>query len=92
MEKVPLRTLGALAGPARTAVLLVDVQRVFAGLPLSPPVAGVLGNLRRFLDEARALGVPVVVVGEFWRLGPDKGYDPPAAVEIDADFVPVPVS
>ncbi len=62
MEKVPLRSLGALAGPERTAVLLVDVQRVFAGLPLSPPVAGVLGNLRRFLDEARALGVPVVVV------------------------------
>ena len=62
MEKVPLRTLGAMAGPVRSAVLLVDVQRVFAGLPLSPPVAGVLGNLRRFLDEARALGVPVVVV------------------------------
>ena len=62
MEKVPLRSLGALAGPARTAVLLVDVQRIFTALPLSPPVAGVLGNLCRFLDEARAIGVPVVVV------------------------------
>jgi len=62
VEKVLLRTLGARAGPERTAVVLVDVQRVFTGLPLSPPVAGVLGNLRRFLDGARALGVPVVVV------------------------------
>ena len=62
MEKVPLRSLGALAGPERTAVLLVDVQRVFTGLPLHPAVDGVLGNLRRFLDGARALGVPVVVV------------------------------
>lgn len=62
MEKVTLRSLGPLAGPERTAVLLVDVQRVFTGLPLSPPVAGVLGNLRRFLDGARALDVPIVVV------------------------------
>ena len=62
MEKVPLRSLGALAGPERAAVLVVDVQRVFTGLPLFPPVAGVLGTLRRFLDGARALGVPVVVV------------------------------
>ena len=62
MEKISLRSLGPLAGPERTVVLLVDVQRVFTGLPLSPPVAEVLGNLRRFLDGARALGVPVVVV------------------------------
>ncbi len=40
----------------------MDVQRVFTGLPLAPPVPDVLGNLRRFLDEARALGVPVVVI------------------------------
>ncbi len=62
MEKVSLGSLGPLAGPERTAVLLVDVQRVFTGLPLSPPVAGVLSNLRRFLEGARVLGVPVVVV------------------------------
>lgn len=62
MEKVTLRSLGPLAGPERTAVLLVDVQRVFTGLPLAPPVAGVLGNLHRFLAGARALGVPVVVI------------------------------
>ena len=62
MQDVALSTLGALAGPARTAILLVDVQRVFADLPLHPPVAGVLGNLRRFLDEARVIGVPVIVV------------------------------
>ena len=62
MAKVPLRSLGALAGPERTAVALVDVQRIFTALPLSPPLDGVLGNLRRFLDEARAIGVPVIVV------------------------------
>ncbi len=62
MEKVPLQALGALAGPERTAVVLVDVQRGFTALPLFPPIDGVLGNLRRFLDEARAIGVPVVVV------------------------------
>src|SRR5262245_10557583 len=42
MGKISLRSLGPLAGPERTAVLLVDVQRVFTGLPLSPPVAAVL--------------------------------------------------
>ncbi|MGI8483001.1 MAG: cysteine hydrolase family protein [Thermomicrobiales bacterium] len=62
MEKLSLHSLGPLAGPERTTVLLVDVQRVFTGMPLSPPVAVVLGNLRRFLDGARALGVPVIVV------------------------------
>ena len=62
MAKVPLRSLGALAGPERTAVALVDVQRIFTALPLSPPVDGVLGNLRRFHDGARAIGVPVIVV------------------------------
>src|SRR3954454_6243440 len=62
MEDVPLRALGALAGPQQTAVVSVDVQRIFTGLPLYPPVDGVLGNLGRFLNEARAIGMPVVVV------------------------------
>ena len=98
MEKVPLRSLGALAGPERTAVVLVDVQRVFTGLPLSPPVAGVLGNLRRFLDEARALGVPVVVVriavppelsSSVWRRQfPDLGDDWLAPGSRNADYEP----
>ncbi len=61
MEDVPLRSLGALAGPQHTAVVSIDVQRIFTGLPLYPPVDQVLGNLSRFLDEARKIGVPVVV-------------------------------
>ena len=60
MEDVPLRSLGALAGPQHTAVVSIDVQRIFTGLPLYPPVDQVLGNLSRFLDEARKIGVPVV--------------------------------
>lgn len=62
MDIVPLQALGALAGPQQTAIISVDVQRIFAGLPLYPPVDGVLGNLGRFLTEARAIGIPVVVV------------------------------
>lgn len=104
MEKVPLRSLGARAGPYRTAVLLVDVQRVFTGLPLFPPVAGVLDALRRFLDGARAIGVPVVVVriavppelsSPVWRLqfsGHDEAWlaDGSRNVEYEPGFEPRP--
>ncbi|MDQ3539565.1 MAG: cysteine hydrolase [Chloroflexota bacterium] len=62
MEDVPLQDLGSLAGPKQTAVVSVDVQRIFTGLPLYPPVDQVLGNLGRFLNESRAFGVPVVIV------------------------------
>lgn len=98
MEKVSLRSLGPLAGPERTVVLVVDVQRVFTELPLSPPVAEVLGNLRRFLDGARALGVPVVVVrvvvppevsSAVWRRQfPDLGDDWLAPGTRNADYEP----
>jgi ureidoacrylate peracid hydrolase len=54
--------LAALAAPAHTAVIVVDVQRVFAELPLYPPVPTVLAQLRRLLDEAREFAVPIIFV------------------------------
>lgn len=49
--------LAALVAPRQTAVLVVDVQPMFTAMPLCPPLAEVLPNLRRFLDAARAAGV-----------------------------------
>jgi nicotinamidase-related amidase len=43
--------------PARTAVLVVDVQPFFADQDLQPPVGEVLPRLRRFLDAAREAGI-----------------------------------
>jgi ureidoacrylate peracid hydrolase len=62
MDNSECSSLAGVANPRQTAILLVDVQRVFAGLSLYPPVDQVLHNLGRFLDEARALAIPVVVV------------------------------
>jgi ureidoacrylate peracid hydrolase len=54
-------TIGALAVPQHTAVLLIDVQEAFTSLPgLFPTVTDVLSRLRTFLDVARATGVLVV--------------------------------
>jgi ureidoacrylate peracid hydrolase len=50
------------AQPDQTAVLVIDMQRAFTASPLHPPLAGVLANLRGFLNEARTHGVPVVMV------------------------------
>jgi ureidoacrylate peracid hydrolase len=61
-DVLPLKNLGALAGPDRTAVLLVDIQCVFAGLPLQPSVPTVLSNLKTFLESARGFGVPIIVI------------------------------
>ena len=98
MEKVSLPSLGPVAGPERTAVVLVDVQRVFTALQLAPPVAGVVANLRRFLEGARALDVPVVVVrivvppegaSAVWRRQfPDLGDDWLAPGTRNADYEP----
>ena len=62
MKDVSLRSLGPLAGPEHTAILSIDVQRVFTGLPLFPDVPTVLSTLHRFLAEARLIGVPIVVI------------------------------
>ena len=52
--------LAALADPRHTAVLVVDVQNLFAGFPLHPPVAEVLPRLRRFIHAARSAGALIV--------------------------------
>lgn len=46
--------------PSRIAILVVDVQPVFIGLPLYPPVDGVLHRLKTFVSRARAAGALIV--------------------------------
>lgn len=51
--------------PATTAVVVVDVQRLFTdmlGAPIEPPLAEVLPRIGRFLGEARRAGATVVLV------------------------------
>lgn len=51
--------------PAKTAVISVDVQRLFTdllGVPVSPPLGDVLPNITRVLDDARRAGATVVLV------------------------------
>ena len=55
-------SLAAHIAPRHTAVLVVDVQPMFTGMPLFPAVAEVLPRLRRFLDAARAADVPRVFI------------------------------
>jgi ureidoacrylate peracid hydrolase len=54
--------LATIAEPKQTAVLVVDVQNFFVGLPLYPPVGEVLPRLRRFIRAARAAGALIVRV------------------------------
>jgi ureidoacrylate peracid hydrolase len=58
-EQTPLASLVA---PRHTAVLVVDVQPLFTGMALSPPLAEVLPRLRRFLDAALTASVPRVFI------------------------------
>jgi nicotinamidase-related amidase len=54
-----------IADPARTAVIVVDVQRLFTDLipfPLAPSLGEVLPRMTRFPDEARRWEVPIVYV------------------------------
>lgn len=51
--------------PATTAVVVVDVQRLFTdmvGAPIEPPLAEVLPRIHRFLDACRRAGTIVVLV------------------------------
>ena len=61
---------------ARTAVVVVDVQRLFTDLipfPLSPPLDDVLPAITRLLDAARHAGLPVVLVRTI--ITPDEHSD-----------------
>jgi ureidoacrylate peracid hydrolase len=44
------------------AVLVIDVQPIFVGLPLYPPVDGVLQRLQTFIVQARSAGATIVNV------------------------------
>jgi ureidoacrylate peracid hydrolase len=56
MATYPL-PLAELLDPRHTAVLVVDIQPLFTGMPLSPPPAEVLARLQRFLAAAQDTGV-----------------------------------
>ena len=52
--------LAPIVDPGRTALLVVDIQNLFVGFPLHPPVEEVLPRLHRFIHAARAAGVTIV--------------------------------
>jgi nicotinamidase-related amidase len=54
--------LATVASPKHTAVVVVDVQRVFASFPLYPPADEVLPRLAAFLETARSHQVPIIRV------------------------------
>jgi nicotinamidase-related amidase len=57
--------LAQLIAPQHTAVIVVDVQRLFTDLfpaPVSPPLDEMLANTSRFLEKVRAAGVQVIFV------------------------------
>jgi len=63
--------LGALVDPQHTAVLVVDVQNLFVGFPLHPPVEEVLPRLHRFIHAARTAGALIVRIE---NVIPDEMY------------------
>src|SRR5438105_6753334 len=86
-------SLASLVAPQHTAVLVVDVQPLFTGMPLSPPLTEVLPRLRRFIDAARDAGVPRVFIRhvipeerwtEVWR---DQHPDFQAALAPDSPLI-----
>lgn len=51
--------------PATTAVVVVDVQRLFTdmvGAPIEPPLQDVLPRIGRFVDDSRTAGATIVLV------------------------------
>jgi hypothetical protein len=58
--------------PATTAIVAVDVQRLFTdmvGAPIAPPLAEVLAAIGRFLEDGRRAGATIVLVRTI--IGPD---------------------
>jgi len=55
--------LGTLVDPQYTAVLVVDMQNLFVGFSLQPPVEEVLPRLHRFIHAARSVGALIVRIG-----------------------------
>jgi ureidoacrylate peracid hydrolase len=72
----PFHTDGLELDPTRTAVVVVDVQRLFTDLipfPLAPPLSSVLPTITRVLDAARRAALSVVLVRSI--LTPDQHSD-----------------
>jgi ureidoacrylate peracid hydrolase len=67
-------TLEELVDPRRTAVLVVDVQPLFIGETLQPPVDQVLSALRRFLAVAREARVLRVFIRYMGAENPDERW------------------
>lgn len=63
--------LASLADPKHTAVLVVDIQNLFVGFPLHPPVEEVLPRLHRFIHAARSAGATIVRIQ---NVIPDEMY------------------
>ena len=54
-----------LLDPSTTAVVVVDVQRLFIDMvraPIDPPLEDVLPRIGRFVDASRSAGAAVVLV------------------------------
>ena len=65
--------LATIADPQHTAVLVVDVQNRFVGLPLDPPVEEVLPRLQQFIHAARATGALIIRIA---NIIPAELYSP----------------
>jgi len=63
--------LASIIDPKQTALLVVDVQNLFVGFPLHPPVEEVLPRLHRFIHAARAAGAMIVRIE---NVIPDEMY------------------
>jgi ureidoacrylate peracid hydrolase len=60
-----IEQLSEMIHPRHTAVIVVDVQRLFTDLfprPVSPPLDETLANMEHFLDVTRASSVPILFV------------------------------
>ena len=63
--------IASIVDPQYTAILVVDVQNLFVGFPLHPPVEEVLPRLHRFIHAARAAGAMIVRIE---NVIPDEMY------------------
>jgi len=46
----------------KTALVLIDLQKGIAGLPLAHPIADILANAAKLVEAFRKAGLPVVIV------------------------------
>lgn len=103
-EQLPASRVDWTADPARSALLVHDMQDYFLDFydRARPPVPELLANTRRLIDAARAAGVPVIytaqparqsdaergLLGALWGAG--LTARPPEAATICAALAPAP--